>query len=228
MIQLQQVCKTYHLGGSPLIALDQVDLTIAQGDYVTVMGPSGSGKSTLLNMIGLLDRPDSGELLLDGQATVALNEEQRAQLRRQKIGFIFQSFHLIPRLTAQENVEVPLLLSGESKALRRQKVRHLLTQLELDGRAEHLPKQLSVGQLQRVAIARALIMQPAILLADEPTGNLDSRSGHEVIHLLETLNQRGITLLIVTHDLQIGARASRKLQMVDGRLSEVAEHHAFS
>lgn len=228
MIELQQVCKTYHLGDAPLTALDHVDLTIKQGQYLSVMGPSGSGKSTLLNMIGLLDRPDTGELLLDRQPTATMDEEQRAHLRRENIGFIFQSFHLIPRLTAMENVEVPLMITGAKPSTRKQKVKEILRQLELDDRADHLPKQLSGGQLQRVAIARALILQPSILLADEPTGNLDSRSGKEVIKLLESFNQQGITLLLVTHDVDLGSRAPRKLQIVDGKLSEVVRHHAFT
>jgi len=228
MIRLEKVCKTYQPGDSPLKALDNVDLSIVQGDYLTVMGPSGSGKSTLLNMIGLLDRPDSGELFFEKDKTSVLGEEQRAQIRRKQIGFIFQSFHLIPRLTASENIEVPLMLIGAKPSSRKQKVMELLQQLGLAERANHLPKQLSVGQLQRVAIARALIMQPSILLADEPTGNLDSHSGEDVVNLLESLNQQGITLLVVTHDVNVGSRAPRKLQIVDGQLSEVAEHHAFS
>lgn len=228
MIELQEVCKTYQVGDSPLIALDHVSLSIAQGDYLSVMGPSGSGKSTLLNMIGLLDRPDSGELRIDDINTSMLAEEARATLRRDKVGFIFQSFHLVPRLTAAENVAIPLMLTRSKPAARRARVIALLQDLGLADRADHLPKQLSGGQLQRVAIARALIMQPAILLADEPTGNLDSRSGQEVIKLLEAFNARGITLLLVTHDLNLGARAPRKLQIVDGKISEVAQHHAFT
>lgn len=227
MIQLSDVSKTYQLGDSQLKALDNVTLTINSGDYLSVMGPSGSGKSTLLNMIGLLDQPDSGELIINDQATRQLPEEARATLRQNHIGFIFQSFHLIPRLTALENVEVPLLLSGEKKSRRREKVMQILEKLGLSDRADQLPKQLSGGQLQRVAIARALIMNPSILLADEPTGNLDSRSGLDVIELLESFNHQGITLLVVTHDLNLGSRAPRKLQIVDGKISEVEEHHAF-
>ncbi len=227
MIQLKQVCKTYRLGDTLVKALDKVSLNITDGDYLSVMGPSGSGKSTLLNMIGLLDQPDSGELVINDHKTQQLPEEQRATLRQKHIGFIFQSFHLIPRLTALENVEVPLLLSGEKKSRRRERVMQILDKLGLSDRADQLPKQLSGGQLQRVAIARALIMKPSILLADEPTGNLDTHSGMEVIELLESFNQQGITLLVVTHDLNLGSRAPRKLQIVDGKLSEVEEHHAF-
>ncbi|MEE4246517.1 MAG: ABC transporter ATP-binding protein [Kangiellaceae bacterium] len=228
MIDLKHLTKTYQLGDTPLKALDDVSLSIESGDYISVMGPSGSGKSTLLNMIGLLDRPDSGELIIANQATASLNEEQRAALRRDNIGFIFQSFHLVPRLTALENVEVPLMLMGVDKAERKNRVMQTLDQLDMAERADHLPKQLSGGQLQRVAIARALIMQPKILLADEPTGNLDSKSGRDVIELLENFNRQGITLLMVTHDVQLGARAPRKLQIIDGRLTEVDQHRAFN
>lgn len=218
MIKLKQVCKSYQLGGSELKALDAVDLTIEQGEYISVMGPSGSGKSTLLNMIGLLDRPDSGKLILQQTDTSDLAEEQRAQLRRDQIGFIFQSFHLIPRLTAFENIEVPLMLAGHPVKSRREKVTELLHQLGLSERAHHLPKQLSGGQLQRVAIARAVVMAPSILLADEPTGNLDSASGQDVIKVLERLNSQGITLLIVTHDMELGNRAGRRIKMIDGKI----------
>ncbi|NVJ60710.1 MAG: ABC transporter ATP-binding protein [Gammaproteobacteria bacterium] len=228
MIKLEQVTKTYQLGEHPLVALDNVNLNITNGDYLSVMGPSGSGKSTLLNMIGLLDRPDSGDVIIDQQSTTQLEEESRAIIRRKKIGFIFQSFQLIQRLTAVENVEVPLMLGGYSANQRREKALNILRKLDLENRASHLPKQLSGGQLQRVAIARSLIMEPSILLADEPTGNLDSKSGQEVIELLESVNQSGLTLLVVTHDLQLGSRAPRKLQIVDGKLTEVEQHRAFS
>lgn len=228
MIKLTDVTKTYHLGEHPLVALDHVNLDINEGDYLSVMGPSGSGKSTLLNMIGLLDRPDSGEVVIDQLSTAQLDEEGRAAIRRKKIGFIFQSFQLIHRLTAVENVEVPLMLGGYTPKQRREKALELLRQLDLVNRANHLPKQLSGGQLQRVAIARALIMEPSILLADEPTGNLDSKSGQDVIELLESVNQSGLTLLVVTHDLQLGSRAPRKLQIIDGKLTEVDQHRAFS
>ncbi|MFL0809525.1 MAG: ABC transporter ATP-binding protein [Agarilytica sp.] len=228
MITLKNVCKTYQVGDSPLRALDHVDLEIKPGDYLSVMGPSGSGKSTLLNAIGLLDRPDSGSLYIDNENTVNLSEEKRANLRQKKIGFIFQSFHLIPRLSASENIEVPLMLSQMSVKERKQRVHNMLENLGLADRADHLPKQLSGGQLQRVAIARALVTEPQILLADEPTGNLDSHSGKDVVQLLEKFNSDGITLLVVTHDLQLGSRAPRKLQIIDGKIQEVDEHHAFT
>jgi len=180
------------------------------------MGPSGSGKSTLLNMIGLLDRPDSGQYQLLGENTEQLPEEQRALLRRQHIGFVFQSFHLIPRLTALENVELPLMLSGIKPEIRREKATKILTELGLAKHLQQSPKQLSGGQLQRVGIARALITEPKILLADEPTGNLDQASGLEVSDILERYNNKGITLIVVTHDIALGSRAKRKLNMVDG------------
>jgi putative ABC transport system ATP-binding protein len=218
MIELEGVNKTYLVGGQPLTALKDISLSFADGEYVSVMGPSGSGKSTLLNMIGLLDRPDSGKLLIDGTETQDLPEEIRARLRRQQIGFIFQSFHLVSRLSALENIELPLMFAGISLKQRRQTARGVLEDLGMADWAAHLPKQLSGGQLQRVAIGRALVSRPNILLADEPTGNLDQKSGLEVINLLEELNKTGITLLVVTHDKILGDRARRRLQLVDGRV----------
>lgn len=218
MITLELVNKTYLVGDSPLRALDDVNLSISAGEYLSVMGPSGSGKSTLLNMIGLLDRPDSGSYLFEGSATERLTEEQRARLRGENIGFIFQAFHLINRLTAFENVELPLILASQPVKQRRQAVRDVLEMVGLSDRAHHNPNQLSGGQLQRVAIARAIVMRPRLLLADEPTGNLDSASGREVIDVLETLNREGITLIVVTHDQQLGDRARRRLRMVDGKI----------
>ncbi len=218
LIDIKQLNKSYLVGEQPLQVLSQIDLAIAQGEYISIMGPSGSGKSTLLNMIGLLDRPDDGSYQLSNQQTTKLDEELRAELRRQHIGFIFQNFHLIDRLTAIENVELPLMLSGVSAQSRREKAMQLFTRLGIASRADHLPKQLSGGQMQRVAIARAMIMQPQILLADEPTGNLDQKSGLEVIDLLEELNTQGITLIVVTHDKNLGKRAHRHLKMIDGKI----------
>ena len=217
MIRLLQVERQFQLGEQTVHALSRLDLTIQAGEYVAVMGPSGSGKSTLLNVLGLLDRPDSGHYLLDGNDTAGLSELQLATLRSQSIGFVFQSFHLIPRLTARENIELPLMLAGEAPARRRERVDGLLAELGLGNRAEHKPAELSGGQRQRVAIGRAMAMSPRLLLADEPTGNLDSHSGDEVIKLLERLNrEQGITLVIVTHDPRLGARAKRQIQMRDG------------
>lgn len=219
-IELKEVARSYLVGDAPVRALDQVSVNIEAGEYISVMGPSGSGKSTLLNMVGLLDRPDSGEYLLNGVSTQSQTEEKRAALRAENIGFIFQSFQLINRLTARENVELPMMLVGVEATQRHQRSEEVLGRLGMLDRASHRPNQLSGGQMQRVAIARALIMQPKILLADEPTGNLDSASGDEVTALLEELNQSGITLLVVTHDQDLGSRAKRQLKMRDGAIVE--------
>jgi len=218
MIMLRNIQKHFELGGETVSALDGVDIVINHGEYVSVMGPSGSGKSTLLNMIGLLDTPDSGSYSLEGIETTSLGEEARAALRRDKIGFVFQSYHLIPRLSARENIELPMVLAGMPPAKLREQADTMLKRLNLWERADHLPKQLSGGQRQRVAIGRAVVMKPAIILADEPTGNLDSRSGREVMELLEELNASGITLLMVTHDNTLGARARRHIVFGDGKV----------
>ncbi|HUH38277.1 MAG TPA: ABC transporter ATP-binding protein [Spongiibacteraceae bacterium] len=220
MIECRQLCRSFALGGQTVHALDHVDLSIAAGDYVSVMGPSGSGKSTLLNMLGLLDRPDAGEYRLLDRETTGLDEEQRAALRREHIGFVFQSYHLVPRLTARENIELPMMLAGVAPAERRALAEQAMQRLSIGDRADHRPNELSGGQRQRVAIARAIVLRPALLLADEPTGNLDSRSGTEVVELLEALNGEGITLLVVTHDGALGARARRRIHMRDGRIAE--------
>jgi len=218
MIRVEQLCKRYRLGDQPVQALDHVNLSIAAGEYLSVMGPSGSGKSTLLNMLGLLDTPDSGRYWLNQTEMTALSEEARAAERNRHIGFVFQAYHLIDRLSARENIELPLVLTGTAPAQRRTRVDELLERLGLDRHADHLPHQLSGGQRQRVAIARAVIRKPALLLADEPTGNLDSHSGQDVIELLEELNGEGITLIMVTHDAAMGRRARRRLWMQDGQL----------
>lgn len=220
MIELREVCKTFTLGDQIVRALDCVTLDIRDGEYISIMGASGSGKSTLLNMLGLLDRPDSGEYLLDGKATRILPEEERALLRRHYIGFVFQSFHLIPRLNARENIELPMMLAGIPAKDRHKKSLEVMDRLGLTSRSDHLATQLSGGQRQRVAIGRALVMEPKLLLADEPTGNLDSQSGADVIGLLEELNLGGITLAIVTHDANLGMRARRKIRMADGQVIE--------
>lgn len=220
MIELSSLNKTFLLGDEPVHALNDVDLSIGPGEYVSVMGPSGSGKSTLLNMLGLLDRPDSGSYRLEGIETTDLPEARRAQLRNEMIGFVFQAYHLVARLTARENIELPMMLSGVAAAERRRQAEGVMQRLGIADRANHLPKQLSGGQRQRVALARAIIRKPELLLADEPTGNLDSQSGAEVVDLIEELNRSGITLLVVTHDTQLGRRAHRQLRMVDGRIVE--------
>jgi len=218
MIEVSDVNKTFYLGDSAVHALDNINLHIEQGDYLSVMGPSGSGKSTLLNMLGLLDRPDAGSYWLNGVDTMSLDENERARLRREQIGFVFQSYHLIPRLTARENIELPLVLSGVAAKQRHSEVGAILDKLGLAERAHHLPNQLSGGERQRVAIGRSIVMKPSILLADEPTGNLDTRAGREVTNILEELNHGGITLLLVTHDHAMGDRAKRHIRMVDGAI----------
>jgi putative ABC transport system ATP-binding protein len=218
VIRLEQVNRVFNVGDEVVHGLRQVDLKVETGEYVTIMGPSGSGKSTLLNMIGLLDRPDSGRYLLEGEDLTGLSDSRQAELRRHKIGFIFQFFHLVPRMTAAENIELPMILGGLAPSERKQRVNHAIETFGLADRASHRPDQLSGGQRQRVAIARATIMQPHILLADEPTGNLDRSSGNEVIDILETLNRQEITLIMVTHDPVLGKRAGRRITMVDGRI----------
>lgn len=220
MIRLEQINRSFVVGDETVHALRDIDLEMAAGDYLSIMGPSGSGKSTLLNILGLLDRPDSGHYYLEGTETTTLDETRQAVARRDHIGFVFQSFHLIPRLTAAQNIELPLMLAGVEPAERNKKVASVLAQLGLAERARHRPDQLSGGQRQRVAIARATIMQPALLLADEPTGNLDKHSGDEVIRTLEQLNADGITLVVVTHDPEIGGRATRRIRMVDGAIDQ--------
>lgn len=220
MIELRELCRTFYLGDQAVHALNQINLQVNQGEYISVMGPSGSGKSTLLNAIGLLDRPDSGEYTIDGVSTSSLSEAQRAGIRRDKIGFVFQSYHLVGRLSAQENIALPLVLAGIPPKQRTRTVEEIMEKLGLTDRAHHLPNQLSGGQRQRVAIGRAIIMNPSILLADEPTGNLDSKSGAEVVEVLEQLNQQGITLMVVTHDADLGARAQRRIRMVDGKIAD--------
>ncbi|MNS60133.1 Lipoprotein-releasing system ATP-binding protein LolD [compost metagenome] len=220
LIRLDAVSRRFTLGGTEVAALDRVSLRVAEGEYLAVMGPSGSGKSTLLNVLGLLDRPDEGQYWLGGQDIATLSEPALALLRGHRIGFVFQSFHLIPRLTARENVELPLMLCGVLPAERHRRSQRLLEDLGLENRADHRPAELSGGQRQRVAIARAMAMAPRLILADEPTGNLDSRSGEEVITLLEGLNrEQGITLMVVTHDPRLGERAGRRISMDDGRIS---------
>ena len=218
MIEFERVSRSFTVGDQQVSALRGIDLSIAAGDYVSIMGPSGSGKSTLLNLIGLLDRPTSGTYLLDGGDVTALDDAQQARVRSEKIGFVFQSFHLVPRLTAAMNIELPLILAGIPVAERRARVAELLENYGLTARADHRPDQLSGGQRQRVAIARATSMRPTVLLADEPTGNLDQATGREVIHLLEQLTEQNVTLVLVTHDPVLGERAKRQLHMVDGQI----------
>ncbi len=218
MIRLEHIHRYFQVGEQTVHALTDINVTIDKGEYVSVMGPSGSGKSTLLNVIALLDQPSSGRYLLNDQLVTQLSDDELAKVRRENIGFVFQFFHLIPRLSAAENIEMPMILAGVEVKERKQRVQEALASVSLQDRADHRPDQLSGGQLQRVAIARAMIMRPSILLADEPTGNLDSKSGKEIIELLEGLNQQGVTLAIITHDQSLGDRARRKIRIVDGQI----------
>ena len=218
MIRLQGVERIFQVGEEEVHALQDVSFTVEPGEYIAIMGPSGSGKSSLLNIIGLLDRPDRGRYLLDGEEVSGLDDNRQAEVRRHRIGFVFQFFHLVPRLSAAENIELPLTLAGVEPTVRKGRVQAALAAFGLAERARHRPDQLSGGQRQRVAIARATIMEPQVILADEPTGNLDHSSGGEVIEILEGLNRRGMTLIMVTHDPELGARARRTIRMVDGRV----------
>jgi putative ABC transport system ATP-binding protein len=216
LIELAGIERIFTLGDSEVHALHALDLAVEAGEYVAIMGPSGSGKSTLLNLLGLLDRPNAGTYRLEGRDVTTLSVEEQAQVRRERIGFVFQSFHLVPRLTAAENVALPMMLAGIAPAERAQRVAKALADYGLTSRADHRPDQLSGGQRQRVAIARATIMRPAMILADEPTGNLDRATGEDVMELLEGLNIGGVTLIVVTHDPALGSRARRRVMMEDG------------
>lgn len=222
MITLESVSRVFRVGDQEVHALRDVSVEIGDGEYVSIMGPSGSGKSTLMHILGLLDRPTSGRYLLGGRDAGSLEEKEQARVRREKIGFVFQFFHLIPRMTAAQNIELPMILAGIPPPERRGRVEEALRTFSLTERASHRPDQLSGGQRQRVAIARATILRPDVLLADEPTGNLDRPTGREVLDLLESLWRRGLTLLVVTHDPEIGDRATRRIRLVDGRIAEDA------
>ena len=221
MIDLQAICRDYDVGEEVVHALDHVDLSIESGEYISIMGPSGSGKSTLLNILGLLDRPTSGEYLLDGESIAVLEDDELAAVRREKIGFIFQSFHLVPRLSAAENVELPMMLKGDPPRSRREAAREMLESVGLDHRLDHRPDQLSGGERQRVACARALVNEPSILLADEPTGNLDSATGDRIMTFLQrVVDERRQTVLMVTHDARFAAMAHRVVKLRDGRVCD--------
>ncbi len=220
MIQLENINRYFQVGDQRIHALNNINLMIDKGEYIAIMGPSGSGKSTLLNVIALLDQPSSGHYRLNSQDVTLLDDDELAQVRRENIGFVFQFFHLIPRYTAAENIEIPMILAGVPSRERKQRVVEALAAVNLEQRARHRPDQLSGGQMQRVAIARAMIMRPQFLLADEPTGNLDSQSGKEIITLLENLNQQKVTLVMITHDEDIGKRASRMIRIIDGKISQ--------
>jgi putative ABC transport system ATP-binding protein len=218
MIELRAIERVFVVGDEDVHALRSVDLAVRQGEYLSIMGPSGSGKSTLLNLIGLLDRPSTGTYVLDGHDVTGLGDDGLAHVRREKIGFVFQFFHLVPRLTAAQNIALPMVLAGVEPIQRKARLSQLLREYGLEDRAHHRPDQLSGGQCQRVAIARAMSMRPGVILADEPTGNLDRHTGQEVMSLLEQLQAGGGTLIVVTHDPEIGGRAMRTLRMIDGRI----------
>ncbi|HBP86978.1 MAG TPA: ABC transporter ATP-binding protein [Nitrospirales bacterium] len=220
MIELQHISKLYEIGGQPIYALRDTSETFHSGEYVAIVGPSGSGKSTLLNIIGCLLRPSSGAYVLEGQDISQLDDQALSHVRQHNIGFIFQSFHLVPRLTALGNVALPMVFAGVPSAEREARALAALDSVGLADRAQHRPSQLSVGQRQRTVIARAIIMHPKVLLADEPTGNLDTGSGQQVMELLELLNRQGLTLLVVTHDPNVARRAKRVLMLADGRIEK--------
>jgi putative ABC transport system ATP-binding protein len=216
VIELKNISRDFQVGDETVHALRDVNLTIESGEYVALMGPSGSGKSTLLNVIGCLDRPSSGTYVLEGKDVTQMDENELSLIRRNRIGFVFQFFHLVPRLDASGNVELPMIFAGIPSEERSKRVSKALESVGLSHRASHRPNQLSGGERQRVAIARAIVMNPAILLADEPTGNLDTHSGQEIVQLIEEMNRKGLTLIVVTHDPAIGERARRVIRLRDG------------
>ncbi len=218
MIHMKEVSKTYLMGDTEVKALDRVSFDVSKGEFVSIVGPSGSGKSTLMNMLGCLDTPDSGEYCLDGIDINHSTDRELAHIRNRKIGFVFQNFNLLSRLNALENVEVPLLYKGLSARKSKELAYKYLEKVGLRGREKHTPKELSGGQQQRVAIARSLVCEPQIILADEPTGALDQKTGHEIIGLLRELNAKGQTIVLITHDPNVAAKAGRSVRIVDGQL----------
>ena len=218
MISVKNLKKTYFLGGEEVHALDDVSLSIKEHEFVAIIGQSGSGKSTFMNMLGCLDRPDSGEITLDGTDILKCKEKELSVIRNKKIGCIFQQFHLLPKLSALENVELPLIYQGMPTKKRREKAVKALKAVGLEKRMNHKPNQLSGGQQQRVAIARALVGEPSLILADEPTGNLDSRSGKEIMMLLHNLYEEGNTIVLITHDNNVAMEAPRQVQISDGKI----------
>ncbi|MBT3295975.1 MAG: ABC transporter ATP-binding protein [Verrucomicrobia bacterium] len=219
MITLDHITKTYPVGGG-LTVLDDVCLDIAQGEYLGILGPSGSGKSTMLHIMGLLDRPTSGHLAFDGRPVNALDDKELSTMRGRLVGFVFQSFHLVPQLSVSENVELPLFYQGVPRRQRRARAAKALDEVGMSPRRGHLPAQLSGGERQRTAIARALVTEPALILADEPTGNLDSRTGGDIVALLERLHGEGRTIVMITHDRDIAAQLPRVVHIRDGKLEE--------
>ncbi len=220
MIKLEHIFKIYEMGENKVYALDDVSLHVAAHEFVSIIGPSGSGKSTLMNMLGCLDVPTQGRYFLDGTDISKKTDDELAEIRNKKIGFVFQGFNLLPKLTAVENVELPLIYSNVSAKERHEKAKEALAKVGLEGRIDHKPTELSGGQQQRVAIARALITDPPIILADEPTGNLDSKSGKEVMEIFKNLNANGNTIILITHDSGVAAQAKRVVRIQDGKLYE--------
>lgn len=223
MITFQDICKVYHIGDDEVRALDHANLQIDKGEFVSVIGPSGSGKSTLMNIIGCLDVADSGLYILDGQPIEQYSERELAHIRNHKIGFVFQGFNLLSKMTAEENVELPLIYQGVPYSERKQRVQEALERVGLSGRRKHKPTELSGGQQQRVAIARAIVTKPSLLLADEPTGNLDSRTGDEIMALFHELHGLGNTIVLITHDDKVAQQANRRIHILDGHVREVEE-----
>lgn len=220
LIELKNIYKIYNVGGEEVRALDGIDLDIKENEYLAIMGPSGSGKSTLMNMIGCLDTPSSGIYQFEGEMVQEMDDDQLASIRNRKIGFVFQTFNLLPKATAQQNVEIPLIYGNIRKAERVKVAAKVLEDVGLADRMHHKPNELSGGQRQRVAIARALVNRPSIILADEPTGNLDSKSGHEIMKILDQLYQDGNTIILVTHEDDIAQHARRIIRLLDGKIIE--------
>lgn len=220
MIDIREVCKTYHMGDEVVRALDGANLFIGAGEFAAIVGPSGSGKSTLMNIIGCLDTADSGAYFLDGQMIEQYSENELAAIRSRKIGFIFQNFNLLAKMTAEENVELPLIYQRIGLRERRERTMRALERVGLADRRRHRPTELSGGQQQRVAVARAIATNPSLLLADEPTGNLDSRTGEDIIALFEELNREGNTVVLITHDDKVAAKTNRVVRILDGRIFE--------
>jgi len=222
MIELKDISKVYKIGEERVRALDHANLHIRPHEFVSIIGPSGSGKSTLMNIIGCLDTADGGQYFLDGIPIEDYDENALARIRSEKIGFVFQSFNLIPKLSAEENVELPLIYQGVPKAERQERVRRALERVGLANRAKHLPTEMSGGQQQRAAIARALVTRPSLILADEPTGNLDSKTSAEIMDIFHELHRQGNTILLITHDNDVAKQAARSVHILDGRLTEVS------
>ena len=223
LIELRNVCKTYHLGGEEIRALDDVSLDIDVGEFISIIGPSGSGKTTLMHVLGCLDSPSSGTMKLDGTMIEKASQRELARIRNRKIGFVFQSFNLLPKLSVLQNVELPMNYSGVSGRERRDRAMHALKMVDMENRANHRPLQLSGGQQQRAAIARALVNDPKIVFADEPTGNLDSHTGETILQLFHQLSQEGRTIALVTHDPEIAAFTPRRIEIRDGKIATHAD-----